>query len=85
MRTQAFTDSTATGLQLASCAHKARALRTHGETSRYHHRWIGGNFRIDALQCALVRVKLRYLAEENAARRANAKEERYYGDVSPQN
>ncbi len=56
-------------------AGRARALRAHGEIERYHHRWVGGNFRIDALQAAILRVKLRRLDEENAARARNA--ERY--------
>lgn len=51
---------------------KTRSLRTHGEIKRYHHKFVGGNFRIDALQCALVRVKMKYLDVENANRRRNA-------------
>jgi len=51
---------------------RARSLRAHGETRRYHHRWVGGNFRIDALQCAILRVKLRHLDAENDGRRKNA-------------
>jgi dTDP-4-amino-4,6-dideoxygalactose transaminase len=51
---------------------KARALRTHGEVRRYHHRWVGGNFRMDAIQCAIARVKLRSLSAETEGRRRNA-------------
>lgn len=54
---------------------KARSLRAHGEVRRYHHRWVGGNFRIDAIQCALLRVKLRHLDAETEGRRRHA--ERY--------
>ncbi len=38
-----------------------RALLMHGETSRYHHRFVGGNFRLDALQAAVLHVKLPHL------------------------
>jgi dTDP-4-amino-4,6-dideoxygalactose transaminase len=47
-------------------------LRVHGGERRYFHRQVGGNFRIDALQAAVLRVKLRHLPAWNAARRHNA-------------
>jgi dTDP-4-amino-4,6-dideoxygalactose transaminase len=46
-----------------------RLLRSHGEEPRYHHRVVGTTARLDALQAALLRVKLRRLEEANAARR----------------
>src|SRR5664280_1760110 len=55
-------------------AAKLRAMRMHGETSRYHHKFVGGNFRLDALQAAILHVKLPHLDGWARARRANAAE-----------
>jgi dTDP-4-amino-4,6-dideoxygalactose transaminase len=44
-------------------------LRSHGESPRYHHRMVGTTARLDALQAALLRVKLRHLDARNADRR----------------
>jgi dTDP-4-amino-4,6-dideoxygalactose transaminase len=49
-----------------------KSMRTHGETSRYHHQFVGGNFRMDSLQAAVLRVKLGALPRWSERRRANA-------------
>jgi dTDP-4-amino-4,6-dideoxygalactose transaminase len=49
-------------------AEKARVLRNHGASRRYFHSLVGGNFRLDALQAALLGVKLPRLAEYTAQR-----------------
>lgn len=50
-----------------------RMLRTHGqEVQRYHHTLIGTNSRLDELQAAVLRVKLRHLQQWNEKRAANA-------------
>ncbi len=49
-----------------------RNLRLHGETSRYHHARVGGNFRMDAIQAAVLLAKLPHLKSWNARRHAIA-------------
>jgi dTDP-4-amino-4,6-dideoxygalactose transaminase len=50
-------------------AEKLRCLREHGSPKRYYHEYIGMNSRLDALQAALLQVKLPYLDKWNAQRR----------------
>ncbi|MBI2907686.1 MAG: DegT/DnrJ/EryC1/StrS family aminotransferase [Chloroflexi bacterium] len=56
----------------AATAEKCRLLRNYGEKRRYHHAIVGFNSRLDEIQAAVLRVKLKRLDEWNAARRERA-------------
>jgi dTDP-4-amino-4,6-dideoxygalactose transaminase len=68
----------------ATILDRVNTLRHHGAKTKYHHQTVGGNFRLDALQAALLQAKLPSLAEWEEGRRTVAR--RYgelFADVDP--
>jgi dTDP-4-amino-4,6-dideoxygalactose transaminase len=53
-------------------ARQVKMLRNHGSSKRYYHQEIGYNSRLDEIQAAIIRVKLKKIDQFNAARRQNA-------------
>jgi dTDP-4-amino-4,6-dideoxygalactose transaminase len=59
-------------------AQKIRMLRDHGQAKKYYHELEGYNGRLDAIQCGILRIKLKHLSEWNEKRRRNAL---FYNDL----
>jgi dTDP-4-amino-4,6-dideoxygalactose transaminase len=72
----AFGEAGAIVTSRADYAEQLRILRDHGQTQRYYHDMPGYNYRMEALQGAVLRVKLRHLDVWNSARRKHASEYR---------
>ncbi len=58
--------------QDAARAEKLATMRNHGMKPKYYNKYIGGNFRLDALQAAVINVKLKHLDDWSRARQQNA-------------
>lgn len=68
----AFGDAGAVTTNDSALYEKMRSLRVHGQTDVYRHKYVGANFRIDAIQAAVLRVKLRHLDRWTLGRQKNA-------------
>ena len=68
----AFGEAGAVVTSNAELQEKIRILRDHGQVRKYHHTMIGWNCRMDGIQAAVLRIKLRYLERGNQLRRSRA-------------
>jgi dTDP-4-amino-4,6-dideoxygalactose transaminase len=68
----AFGEAGAVVTQDAELQEQIRTLRDHGQVRKYYHKVVGWNGRMDGIQAAVLRVKLRYLEKSNQLRRSHA-------------
>ena len=68
----AFGDAGAVTVEDDAMYERLLDFRVHGARPKYYHRYVGGNFRIDALQAAVLHIKLKHLDEWAEGRRRNA-------------
>jgi dTDP-4-amino-4,6-dideoxygalactose transaminase len=68
----AFGDGGLVTTNIEALAEKLKVLRDHGQKPRYFYNMLGGNFRLDGIQAAVLNVKLKYLDQWNDKRRQNA-------------
>jgi dTDP-4-amino-4,6-dideoxygalactose transaminase len=68
--------------QDAERAERLRVLRNHGSKPKYFHKVVGGNFRLDTIQAAVVLAKLKYLDSWTQARQAHAQVYRHFFELS---
>lgn len=68
----AFGEAGAVVTNDAELHEKIRILRDHGQLRKYYHAMVGWNCRIDAIQAAILRIKLRHLDRANKLRRSHA-------------
>lgn len=72
----AFGDGGAVAARDEATAEKVRMLRSHGSRRKYHNEILGYNSRLDAMQAAILRVKLQHFAQDQEGRRSAA--QRYH-------